>query len=103
MLKLKPIAELLDHMPPLSPDLIELAQWISDKYCCALTTSLQVMIPAALKGKADSVVTISEDSEEMPELLLPFEGEWMAYITPKWRKRPFICAAAAIFPGCHID
>jgi primosomal protein N' (replication factor Y) len=78
--KLKPISELLDHTPPLSPDLIELAQWISDKYCCALTTSLQVMIPAALKGKADTVVTLSEDSEEMPELLLPFEGEWMAYI-----------------------
>ena len=44
----------LDHTPPLSPDLIELAQWVSDKYCCALTTwRLQVMIPAALKGKAE--------------------------------------------------
>ncbi|BBH19644.1 primosomal protein N' [Paenibacillus baekrokdamisoli] len=78
--KLKPITELLDHTPPLSPDLIELAQWISDKYCCALTTSLQVMIPAALKGKADTVVSINEDDVESSGSLISYEGEWMDYL-----------------------
>jgi len=58
--RLKPIAELLDHLPPLSADLIELASWISDKYCCTMTAALQAMIPSALKGKAESTVSVVE-------------------------------------------
>ncbi|GGD65056.1 primosomal protein N' [Paenibacillus nasutitermitis] len=78
--KLKPIAELLDHTPPLSPDLIELAQWISDKYCCPLTIALQAMIPAALKGKAETTVTLVEDETEEQHGLFGIEGEWIDYI-----------------------
>ncbi|QHW34399.1 primosomal protein N' [Paenibacillus rhizovicinus] len=79
--RLKPIAELLDHIPPLSPDLVELAQWISEKYCCPWTTALQVMIPAALKGKADSVVTLSEEAlEDEAGLLLEDAEPWFQYI-----------------------
>ncbi|MFD0713661.1 primosomal protein N' [Paenibacillus sp. GCM10027626] len=74
--KIKPVAELLDHWPPLSPDLIELADWMSGKYCCAMTTSLQAMIPAALKGKAESVVTIAE--EEMSRFIT--SADWVDYI-----------------------
>ncbi|SEM76553.1 primosomal protein N' [Paenibacillus sp. OV219] len=77
VVKLKPITELLDHIPPLSPDLVELAIWISDKYCCTLTAALQVMIPAALKGKADSVVTLVD--EELENSLLGEEA-WLQYI-----------------------
>ncbi|AZN42076.1 primosomal protein N' [Paenibacillus albus] len=77
VMKLKPIAELLDHIPPLSPDLVELASWISDKYCCTMTAALQVMIPAALKGKADSVVTLVE--EELENSLIGEEA-WLQYI-----------------------
>ena len=79
--KLKPIAELLDHLPPLSPDLVELAQWISDKYCCALTTALQAMIPSALKGKADSVVTLAEDADAREGGLIEVTDEpWLHYV-----------------------
>ncbi|QYR23697.1 primosomal protein N' [Paenibacillus sp. sptzw28] len=79
--KLKTIAELLDHTPPLSPDLIELAQWISEKYCCPLTVALQAMIPAALKGKAETTVSLAQNNEELTgNTLLPVEGEWLDYI-----------------------
>ncbi|QHT61828.1 primosomal protein N' [Paenibacillus lycopersici] len=80
--RLKPIAELLDHIPPLSPDLVELAQWIGDKYCCPLTTALQAMIPSALKGKADSVVSLSEDAkeEDAGQLQLDVAEPWFQYI-----------------------
>ncbi|TYP72663.1 primosomal protein N' [Paenibacillus methanolicus] len=74
--KLKPIAELLDHMPPLSPDLIELGQWISEKYCCPMTVALQAMLPSALKGKAESYVAIAPDKAEAAL----FEADWMNYI-----------------------
>lgn len=75
--RLKPISELLDHVPPLLPDLIELAKWMSDKYCCSWTTALQAMIPAALKGKAERLVGI-EDEEAAREDLPLAMTEWMA-------------------------
>lgn len=51
--RLKPIGELLDPLPPLRPDLIELARWMADMYGCTWTAAMQAMIPAALKGKAE--------------------------------------------------
>lgn len=80
--RLKPIAELLDHLPPLSPDLVELAQWMSDKYCCPLTVSLQAMIPAALKGKADSVVSLADEDEDTKAAarIVDDEEPWLQYI-----------------------
>ncbi|UVI27837.1 primosomal protein N' [Paenibacillus spongiae] len=74
--KLKAVAELLDHTPPLSPDLIQLAEWISDKYCCPLTIALQAMIPAALKGKAETTVTLADDSRTV----FIESSEWAEYM-----------------------
>ncbi len=61
--KLKPVAELLDPVPPLLPDLIELSKWISHKYCCSWTQALQAMIPAALKGKVEQQIAVVDASE----------------------------------------
>lgn len=58
--KLKPIKELLDPAPPLLPDLIELSEWLSHKYCCSRISSLQVMLPAALKGKEVKYIALSD-------------------------------------------
>ncbi|MBD3918144.1 primosomal protein N' [Paenibacillus sp. PR3] len=81
--RLKPVAELLDPLPPLRPDLIELAEWVSDKYCCTMIAALQAMLPAALKGKAERHVRWSEAFEASEPaaadaVLLP-EGmrEWL--------------------------
>ncbi|WP_424765860.1 primosomal protein N' [Paenibacillus sp. sgz302251] len=75
--RLKPISELLDPVPPLLPDLVELAKWLSEKYCCSWTTALQAMIPAALKGKAERLVGIQDDeaaAEDLPPALLNWIG-----------------------------
>ncbi len=69
--KLKPLQELLDPVPPLLPDMVELSQWMSEKYCCSWTQALQVMIPAALKGKEERLVGIQD--EEEAEASLPAE------------------------------
>lgn len=74
--RLKSISELLDHVPPLLPDLIELAKWMSDKYCCSWTTALQAMIPAALKGKAERLVGIQDEEAAMVDLP-PAMLEWL--------------------------
>lgn len=61
--KLKPIKELLDPEPPLLPDLIELSQWLSNKYGCSRIAALQVMLPAALKGKEVKYIALAEDAD----------------------------------------
>lgn len=99
--RMKPIQELLDLMPPLPPDLVELAEWMSRKYACSMISALQVMTPAALKGKAERYISVAEDeggqdalSEAdaeagtadsgslfaVPELLTGEEEEIVAYV-----------------------
>ncbi|MGI2292940.1 primosomal protein N' [Paenibacillus sp. GXUN7292] len=74
--RLKPVSELLDPVPPLLPDLIELSKWLSDKYCCSWTQALQAMIPVALKGKEERYVAIGQ-LEEVQQTL---SGEAAAWI-----------------------
>jgi primosomal protein N' (replication factor Y) len=60
--KMKPIHELLDIIPPLSEDLVELAEWMSQQYACRFITALQVMIPTALKGKAERYISLADSN-----------------------------------------
>lgn len=108
--RLKAIAELLDPMPPLRPDLIDLARWMSDAYCCTWTTALQAMIPAALKGKAERYVMLAEptaDDEDEGEaggregqlqLTSPLPEEMRHYLE---RHAPVkLSALQERYPGC---
>jgi len=63
--KLKPIKELLDPVPPLLPDLMDLSDWLSQKYCCSRISALQVMLPSALKGKEEKYITLAEVDESL--------------------------------------
>ncbi|UHA75793.1 primosomal protein N' [Paenibacillus sp. 481] len=56
--KLKPVQQLLDSIPPLPQDLIELSLWMSTTYVCTRTAALQVMIPSALKGKNEKAIQL---------------------------------------------
>lgn len=71
--KLKPIKELLDPVPPLLPDLMELSAWISEKYCCSRISALQVMLPSALKGKEEKFISVTEQALEDEELAFQYE------------------------------
>ena len=64
---LKEITALLDDMPPLTEELIELARWMSHKYVCFLSTAIQTILPSAYKsikgsgkGKNSSEVPIKD-------------------------------------------
>lgn len=65
--RIKPIRDLLDLVPPLPPDLVELGSWIAEKYACHETTALQAMIPSALKGKAERFIHASESAGSAEE------------------------------------
>ncbi|WP_127584328.1 primosomal protein N' [Paenibacillus koleovorans] len=62
--KLKPIGEVLDLMPPLTPELVGLAGWMSRAYICHEVTALQAMIPGALKAKYEKLVGIGQAGAE---------------------------------------
>ncbi|WP_172250081.1 primosomal protein N' [Saccharibacillus deserti] len=80
--RIKAIRELLDLVPPLPEDLVELGSWIADKYACHKSTALQLMIPAALKGKAERFIHAvrkpegEEEEQEIGRLIeeLPEDG-----------------------------
>lgn len=61
---LKPIQEALDLLPPLSPELVELADWMSKRYACRRISALQAMLPTALKGKAERLISLGDVEEE---------------------------------------
>lgn len=61
---LKAIQEVLDLLPPLSPELIELADWMSQRYACRRISALQAMLPTALKGKAERLISLGDIGEE---------------------------------------
>ncbi|ULO05399.1 primosomal protein N' [Paenibacillus sp. 19GGS1-52] len=61
---LKAIQEVLDLLPPLSPELIELADWMSQRYACRRISALQAMLPTALKGKAERLISLGDVGEE---------------------------------------
>ncbi|OKP96899.1 primosomal protein N' [Paenibacillus sp. P46E] len=71
---LKPIQEVLDLLPPLSPELVELGDWMSQRYACRRISALQAMLPTALKGKAERLITLgdaAEDNGRRPDELFP--------------------------------
>lgn len=47
--KIKVVSEVVDKKPLLTPQLLELAQWISDYYVCPLGQVLSAILPAAVK------------------------------------------------------
>ncbi|MNO15889.1 Primosomal protein N' [compost metagenome] len=61
---MKPIQEVLDLLPPLSPELVELGDWMSQRYACRRISALQAMLPTALKGKAERLITLGDTAEE---------------------------------------
>ena len=47
--KLKPLKKCLDEQPLFTPELQELARWISDYYRCSLGEALHAVLPAAVR------------------------------------------------------
>jgi len=50
--RLKRIRELLDDAPLLTPHMLELTRWISERYLCSWGQVLESVIPAGVKNKA---------------------------------------------------
>ncbi len=79
--KLKEIEQVQDDVPPLTEELIALAQWMARQYLCTWVASLQVMLPAVLKGKTEKWLVATEllqrtDASDSP-LLNELKQRWL--------------------------
>ncbi|WP_276352603.1 primosomal protein N' [Cohnella caldifontis] len=62
--RLKPIADVLDAVPPLTPELIELGAWMSRRWVCPAVVALQAMLPAALKGRTEKYIAAAAEEPQ---------------------------------------
>ncbi|TBL78333.1 primosomal protein N' [Paenibacillus thalictri] len=82
--KLKPIEQVLDLYPPLTPELVELGRWLSETYLCPYIIALQAMVPGALKSKYERHVKLSGDPSYDDGLFrLPVYDEIIAFVQSK--------------------
>ena len=77
--RLKPLTELLDAMPPLTPELVELGAWMSRRWVCPLVVALQAMLPAALKGRTEKYIAPSPNAEAPPGMNEEEAAVWQAF------------------------
>ncbi|WP_341961476.1 primosomal protein N' [Planococcus maritimus] len=72
--RLKPIHELMDVVPVLNREMLELAQWMKRQTVCFEIDALQVMVPAALRAKYEKRFVLNAAIEELPKELHPYFG-----------------------------
>lgn len=96
--KLKAISQLLDPVPPLLPDLVQLSEWMSHKYCCSRISSLQVMLPSALKGKEEKVISLTD-------IIIPEQfanKPWLQFIVNEGGEVP-VDKLFSVFPAANDE
>jgi primosomal protein N' (replication factor Y) len=73
--KVRAIAKLLDDVPLVGPELLELTHWIARRYACSWGEALQAVLPAALKREAEQarVAVVSAVDGIGPEQLAELE------------------------------
>lgn len=67
--KIKPVSQLLDIVPVLTNEMLELAKWLKHETICYEIDALQVMLPSALRAKYEKMVMLQTDIELLPESL----------------------------------
>ncbi len=80
--KCKPITRVLDSLPPLTKELIDLSVWVSERYACHRITAIKAMLPSALRAKYKRVLRINEQTA-LPSIVLAEEQDIIAYIQHK--------------------
>ncbi|MDN7244235.1 primosomal protein N' [Planococcus shenhongbingii] len=83
--RLKPIHELMDVVPVLNKELLEMARWMKEKTVCFEIDALQVMIPSALRAKYEKRFVLNAPLEEIAEPLRIY-----------FEKRPFVRSQDAV-------
>ena len=83
--RIKPLLSVLDEVPALNEEAMELAFWMKDKYKCLLVDALRVMMPAQMRGgrvkkKIEKYVTAVLEAEAADDLRGSKQKEVFSYI-----------------------
>lgn len=62
--RIKPIERVCELSAALTPELLELSDWLSARYFCRRITALQAMLPAALKASYSKKITVVPDTTQ---------------------------------------
>lgn len=83
---LKSISKVMDLIPPLTEELVEIGLRMSQEYLCYPITALHAMVPSVLKGKYQKWILLhpSITKEELVALSLQY-GEWIEELRQKKR------------------
>ncbi|MTI96764.1 MAG: primosomal protein N' [Firmicutes bacterium] len=63
---LKPVRSIVDSRAELTPELIELAHWLTKSACCALSTALSVMLPPPGSGQLPTLWQLTAYPSDHP-------------------------------------
>ena len=69
--QLKPILALLDEEPILTPDQIQLALFMCERFFCTVYDAVKAMLPAGLWFKDDGTRRVNDKTVEMARLAIP--------------------------------
>lgn len=67
--KIKPVSQLLDIVPVLTGEMLELAKWLKYDTICYEIDALQVMLPSALRAKYEKMVKLQVEIERLSQSL----------------------------------
>lgn len=71
--KTKPVEELVDEKPALTPGQIELAQWMAEETLAPLGACINLMLPPGLSQRTDTLVRLNPDRAIDEATLSPLE------------------------------
>lgn len=66
--RIKPVVRTLDEEPVMSPQLVELAKWMKEKYLSYYIDAIQAIVPSPVRTKSSYIIELS-DSEDIYEKL----------------------------------
>ena len=64
---LKEIISVMDHIPVLTKELLDLSKWLQEETLCYRISAMQAMLPAAFKAKYKKEVWLLADEDELPD------------------------------------
>ena len=83
--QVKPVIELLDPQPVLTPEQIGLAQWLAEETLSPVAACIGLMIPAGLNQQADVLYTLADDRRQTANagLRSPFQRRLIDLFTQR--------------------
>ncbi len=77
--RIKPVTRVLDDEPVMSPELVELAKWMKDKYLSYYIDAIQAIVPSPVRTKSSYIIEL-EVCEDMYEKLARLNSNSMMEI-----------------------